>query len=175
MACIIIDQRIPSRSIVDCNKGIAPALLALFVALVIIGCSRAVLIFSAFAFIRLWRVLGSVGGGLPAVPALLVRAPACSAFSLSFAQMITPYRIQSVVSQLKHRWAYDDPRTKLHHNITGRRQLEMLSQLCSEKKEETICYSSRLSYSCFRLPLITGLIPRNAKKPSAPLEGSEGS
>jgi hypothetical protein len=48
--------------------------------------------------------------------------------------MITPYRIQSVVSQLKHRWAYDNPRTKLHHNITGRRQLEMLSQLCSEKK-----------------------------------------
>jgi hypothetical protein len=81
------------------KKRRGTALLVGFVALIITRGRRAILIFGPLAFIRLWRVFGSVRAGLPTIPALFVRTPARSAFSFSFAQMITPYRIQSVVTR----------------------------------------------------------------------------
>lgn len=56
----------------------------------ITGRCFAILLFRAFAFVRLWSILGPFCSCLPAVPTFFACSSACPAFTFCFAQWITP-------------------------------------------------------------------------------------
>jgi len=85
MACLL-GHRLSCAKTFDGKESLCVGLAALRIT----GTGSALLALRTFAFIRLGGVFGSVGAGLPPVPALLVGSSACSALAFRFTHNITP-------------------------------------------------------------------------------------